>query len=114
MKGLSKFQKMDFEGFAKGKQFMSVSVKPWKNYETGEILGTKLESVIVKDKTDYGLSKDGEMISNLFEKITFKVAAEIDVPLNVEIIPINPVAKVYGEYRNQLSVTADDIQVVGK
>lgn len=50
----------------------------------------------------------------MFEKITFKVAAEIDVPLNVEIVPINPVAKVYGEYRNQLSVTADDIQVVGK
>ena len=32
--------------------------------------------------------------------------------MNARVIPVNPVAVVYGEYRNQLSVTADDIKVV--
>ena len=32
--------------------------------------------------------------------------------MNARVIPVNPVAVVYGEYRNQLSVTADDIKVI--
>ena len=114
MKKLNLFTLFDFTAFSKGKQFMSTGIQAWKDHETGAILGTKVEAVIVKDRTDYGSSKDGEKISNLFEKLVFKVPSEIDIPLNVEIIPVNPIATVYGEYRNQLSITADDVQVVSK
>jgi hypothetical protein len=114
MKKLGLFTSFDFNAFSKGKQFMSTGVREWKDHETGAILGTKIEAVIVKDRTDYGASKYGEKISNLFEKVIFKVRASIDVPLNVEIVPVNAVATVYGEYRNQLSITADDVQVVSK
>ena len=114
MKKLPLFNFFAIDSFLKDKQIVCVGVKPGKDYETGETLGTKVEGVIAKDKTDYGESKDGEKVTNLFERLTFKIPEIIDVPLNVEIVPVNPVAKVYGEYQNQLSITADGIQVVGK
>ena len=114
MKKLNMFLYFDFNSFSKGKQYMCTGTQVWKDHDTGTILGTKVEAAIVKDRTDYGTAKDGEKVTNLFEKLVFKVPREIDSPLNVEIIPVNPVANVYGEYRNQLSITADDIQVVSK
>lgn len=114
MKKLGLFTFFDFSSFSKGKQYMSTGVMKWKDHETGAILGTKVEAVIVKDRTDYGVLKDGERVSNLFEKVVFKVPKEIEIPLNVEVVPVNAVATVYGEYRNQLSITAEDVQVVSK
>lgn len=114
MKKLNNFLYFDFEGFSKGKQYMSTGIQEWKDHETGALLGTKVEAAIVKDRTDYGPSKDGIKVSNLFEKVVFKVPHEVDIPLNVEIIPINATANVYGDFRNQLSITAEDVQVVSK
>ncbi|RGN93348.1 hypothetical protein [Dorea formicigenerans] len=114
MKKLSKFTSFDFEAFSEGKKYLSTGIQPMKDPETGNRTGTKVASVIIKDRTDYGISEDGTKVSNLFEKIVFKVPKIIDIPINVEIIPINPVAKVWGEFQNQLSVRADDIQVVSK
>ena len=114
MKKLNMFNHLDFDGFMKGKQLMSTGVKQWTDHDTGEILGTKVETVIVKDKTDYGVSKTGEQVSNLFEKIVFKVPKQIEVPMNVEVIPVNVDAKVYGDYHDKISATAEDIQVVTK
>ena len=42
-------------------------------------------------------------------KITFKVNKDINVPLKARVKPINAVATIYGDYRNQLSVKCDDI-----
>lgn len=39
---------------------------------------------------------------------------DIDVPMNAKVRLINPTANIYGEFRNQLSVTAEDIEVLGK
>ena len=54
---------------------------------------------VAQDKTDYGL-KDGEVVSNLYEKLVFKIPKVIEIPMNVEIRPKNPVATVYGDYQN--------------
>lgn len=113
LKKLRNFLAFNFVGFAQGKRFLSVSQQPWKDFKTGEILGTKVEAVIAQDKTDYGL-KDGEVVSNLYEKLVFKIPKEIQIPVNVEIRPKNPVAIVFGEYQNQLSITAEDIEVLSK
>lgn len=112
MKKLSTFLYFDFESFSEGKQYMCTGITVWKDHDTNAVLGTKVEAAIVKDQTDYGANKEGEKVTNLFEKLVFKVPKKIDIPLNVGIVPINPVASVYGEYRNQLSITADDIEVV--
>lgn len=113
MKKLSNFIYFDFESFIKGKKLLSIGQQEWKDFNTGNTLGTKVEVVIAKDTTEYDL-KDGEQVSNIYEKMTIKVEKAITVPMNTEVIPVNAYATVYGEYRNQLSIIADDIKVVTK
>lgn len=103
-----------FDAFMKGKVLMCTGVTPWKDHDTGAVLGTKVETAIFKDKTNYGPSKDGSQVTNLLEKITFKLSKQIDVPTGVEVVLVNPLAKVYDEYNDKLSVTSDDVQVVTK
>lgn len=113
LKRLSRFICFNFAEFAKGKRFMSVAKQPWKDFDSGKVIGVKVEAVIVQDKTDYD-NHDGGTINNLYEKLVFKVPKDIEIPMNVEICPVNPIATVYGEYRNLLSITVDDIEVISK
>jgi hypothetical protein len=113
MKKLNMFSYFDWERFAEKKRFVSTGIQPWKDFESGEVIGTKVEAVIAQDGTSYG-NKEGEIISNIYEKLTFKVPKKIDIPMNVEIRPVNVEATVYGDYRNQLSITAEDVEVIGK
>lgn len=113
MKKLNLFTYFDFDEFAKGKRFMSIGQQEWRDYKTGDVLGTKVEVVIVQDKTDYGV-QDGKVVSNLYEKLAIKVPKKIAVPMNVEIKMVNAVATVYGDFRNQLSVVVDDVEVISK
>ncbi len=111
MKKLSQFLKFDFEAFSKGKSYRVIEKSEWVDFETKKHMGTKFTAVITKDNTQYKL-KDGECVSNLYEKFNIKVTKDVDVPLNAFIVPINAVATVYGDYKNQLSVTADDIRII--
>lgn len=111
LKKLNQFLKFDWEGFANGKTFQVLSITEWLDYESKAHMGKKYEALITKDITPYKL-KDGEHVSNAFEKITFKVRKDVNVPAGAFVMPVNVSATVYGEYRNQLSVTADDIKVI--
>lgn len=111
MKKLSQFLKFDFDAFSNGKIYQVTSVAPWIDYNTKAKMGTKIDTVIVQDKTVYKY-KDGEVVTNRYEKLTIKVRKDVQVPINAYIMPINAVGVVYGEYRNQLSVTADDIKIL--
>lgn len=111
MKKLSQFLKFDMEAFSRDKVYVSTGQSPWNDFDTKEHLGTKIEAFIAEDKTPYKC-KDGEVVSNRFEKIIFKIKKDVNVPVNARVMPVNPVAVVYGDYRNQLSVTADDIRVI--
>lgn len=113
MKKLSMFTYFDFDGFAKGKKFVSTGIQPLKDFDSGKVIGTKVEAVIAQDNTNYG-NKEGEVVSNLYEKLVFKVPKNIDIPMSVEIRPVNAQATVYGDYRNQLSITAENIEVITK
>lgn len=113
LKKLNQFNTFNFEEFSIGKKYLLIGKQDWKEFSTNEIIGTKLEVVIAQDKTAYKL-KEGEKISNIYEKLVFKVSKEVDIPLNSEIKAINPIAKVYGEYSNQLSIVVEDVEVVGK
>ncbi len=110
MKGLSKYLIFDWTAFSKDKGFMSVRVSEWKNPD-GQILGVKVEALITDDQTDYGSPELAQ--ANLYEKVVFKVPRQITVPPQVEIRPKGNVrATVYGDFRNQLSVTVEDIEIV--
>lgn len=97
--------------FFQNVKLVTCASSEWRSYDTQELLGTKVEVVIAADKNDYHTE---ENVNNLYEKLSVKIAKSIDVPMNVEVRLVNPTAVVYGEYRNNLSVKAEDIQVVTK
>lgn len=113
MKKLSQFINFDWDSFAKGKRFLCTGGSEWVDYETKKHLGTKIEVVIASDHTEYH-QRDGELVSNRFEKLTFKVSADIDIPIDQYVEPTGVVAKVYGDFRNKLSVQAGNITVIPK
>lgn len=114
LKRLARFQYFDIESFLEKKKLMTVGVTEWRDFETQNVLGTKVEVVIVEDKTDYGTT-DGNIVNNLYEKLSVKIPAKLNnVPMNAIVKLHNPLATIYGEYRNALSITADNIEIVGK
>lgn len=72
----------------------------------------ELYTVIIEDETLYPASKDGSIITNLYEKITVKLRRDVTIPAKAIVAIVGGVGVVYGEYRNQLSVTAEDVKVV--
>lgn len=113
MKKLSQFLVFDWNAFAKDKRFLCVGGGEWVDFETKAHKGTKIEVVITTDHTPYKL-RDGEVVSNRFEKLAFKVAADVDIPIDQYVEPTGVTAKVYGDYRNLLSVEAGGITVQPK
>jgi len=111
MKKLSQFTLFDWDSFQKGKVFVCTGVTELKNYDTQEHIGTKVEVVIAKDETEYTV-RDGEAVTNLYEKLIFKVNKDIDIPLNAVVQPQKVTCTVYGEFKNQLSCFAEDIIIV--
>lgn len=111
MKGLNQFVVFSWKDFANGKIFMVTGVSEYQDYESKEHLGTKVECVIIEDNTPYKF-KDGETFSNRFEKIVFKVSKDVNVPVDAKVLPVNAVASIYRDYRNQISVKCDDIQIL--
>lgn len=111
LKKLRQFIRFDWEGFAKGKVFIVTGCALWKDYDTKQILGTKVNAAIVRDETHYE-SKNGEQVTNCFNTLAFKIPKQISVPVNANIQPVGVVATVYGEYMNQLSIKCTDIQIL--
>lgn len=111
MRHLNEFNIFNWKKFAEGKRFLVTSCRPWLDFESQKTLGSAVEVVIYKDETEYK-QKEGEQTTNLFEKLTFKVNKELDIPIKAFVEPVNVSAKIYGEYRNQLSVKCNDITVL--
>lgn len=112
MKYLAQFQKFDIERFSEGKEFRIVECSPLTDRQSNRIIGTVVTVVVFLDNTDYGPGKTG---SNLYEKLRFKILdKQLSLPTNARVVPVNPVAKVYGDYNNQLSVVCDDVRVIEK
>lgn len=113
MKGLSLYLSFNWRDFAKGKTLKAVSCGPWVDFETKAHMGTKVEVVIAEDDTIYP-TKEGKVISNLYERMQVKVPKDITVPVGAVVELVGVVATVYGDYRNKLSVRAEDVRVVSQ
>lgn len=109
MKFLSQFTSFDFARFSEGKEYLVVESAPWLEHNTKRILGTTVTVVIFKDNTTYSEGKPG---NNRYEKLNLKVKKQVTVSPDTRVMPVNPVAKVYGDFNNLLSVTCDDIRVI--
>lgn len=112
MRGLYHYLEFLLAEFLRDKILIVTGITDWTDYATKQILGTKVETTIVKDGTVYPPGKNGEQISNLYEKLYIKIPHKTSVNIGEQVIPVNGKATIYGQYRNQLSVKADDIRVV--
>lgn len=114
LKKLGQFSRFDIEWFLEKKKLVIIGYQDWKDYESQNMLGTKIEVVITVDKTEYE-TNGNEVVSNVYEKLVVKVPEKYkDIPLNVEVRLVNPKAVVYGDFRNMLSITAESIEIVNK
>lgn len=114
LKGLHDLIEFNWPGFSKDKTFSVVGVRQWSDYNTKELLGSIVDTVITKDDTPYK-SKNGVIVSNLYRPISFKVRKpleQVTVQVGTNVVPVNATATVYGNFHNQLSVKCDDIVVV--
>lgn len=120
LKNLNQFEGFNINEFLKEKRLLVTGVKDWKEYESNRVLGKAIEVTIISDNSVYLDSKGNKLegVSNRFEKLTFKVSKDVDVPLDSIVTPVNAVAKVYAQkdskFRNQLSIKCDDIKIIGQ
>lgn len=114
MKKLKEFQKFDVVKFIKGKEFTIKEIKEDFEYRegvrTGNIKGSVIKLLITKDETIYS---DGTQGVNLFEVLNLKtpylVSQLVDLKQGdkIDIKQFGQLtAVVYGQYANELSISA--------
>lgn len=117
LKNLSHFTEFNAQSFLSLKELRYISSTRWtEKSETGSEIekGVKVGVLIFSDESDYPNEKN-----NIGEQLTVKVPLATmkdyhsfqPMLTSVEIVDIEK-AIVYGEYRNQLSLTAKVIEVV--
>lgn len=113
MKKLTQFQTFDFDGFVRDKSLIVRDIRPWYKYENGEItneqLGIRIDLLVMRDDTEYRDEEDKNI--NFGETFTVKVENQFETQLKFkdEVIIKDATAVVYGQYQNQLSVTAKNV-----
>lgn len=117
MKKLRSFLRFDMDAFLNKKELRIVGSEPWQQYQdgaVGEVVGTKYKLVIATDHTVYDRddpTKDARI--NEGEPLVVKVAQPPKEFKKFAVAKlVQPTATVYGDFQNQLSVTAQDIEFV--
>ncbi len=113
LKRLTQFLHFDWESFSADKQFSVTDCREWVDHDTKMVIGTKVEAVIINDKTKY-IDNNGDILNttNRYSSVTFKVGKRMNIPVNSLIKPLKVKAKVYGQYNECLSIKCEDIQIV--
>lgn len=112
MRNLNQFVAFDLDAFMAGKDLTVAACTPWSDYDTKAKLGTRIEVAITRDDTKYAPGKDGETRTNLYEKLTVKVEKDISLPVGSVVTIVGGKATIFGDYRNQLSIKAEDVKIV--
>lgn len=114
MKKLKEFQKFDILKFIKGKEFVIKEIKEDFEYKNGvrtdNVKGSVVKLLITKDETIYS---DGTQGVNLFEVLNLKTPylisqlSELKQGDKVDVKQFGQLtAVVYGQFANELSITA--------
>ncbi len=120
MKKLNLFNKFDYEAFAKGKVIYAIASEEKYEYVDGKVSDkfahTVYKCAIVRDNTEYINPHTKEKftdVSNEGEALNIKVngRAKSFKPMS-QFKLVNPRATIWGEFQNNLSVTADDIEFI--
>lgn len=111
LKKLRQFAPFNFPSFSEKKDLRCVASQPWIDFDSKAKLGTKYTLIILQDATEYG-NKDITNAGQIFdvkipsEAKTFKPLAKVRL--------IDPTATIYGDFQNQLSVKAANIEFLGQ
>lgn len=92
--------------FTFGKIFTVTEIRPWTDYAAKKPLGWIVDVAITADKTAYKF-EDGEASSNIYEKLSFKCVMQPMVNVSDEMLPVNPVYSIWGDFHNNFSVKCD-------
>ena len=113
MKGLAQFRRFDWKNFSDGKTYQVVGIADWLDHDTGKRLGKRVDVVITEDNTPYEY-RNGTQYTNLYERLTFKVEGGMDTSMSIGdiVVPVETVARCYGDYSSQLSITCKGIRVI--
>ena len=84
LKCLGQYNRFDLAGFLADKTLAFTGASVWKDYATQQVMGTKAELTITKDDTPYKV-KDGESVTNLYNKLTVKVPGKVDLQIGAEV-----------------------------
>lgn len=118
-KGLRYFEEFRIKDFLEGKTIAVYECDEWRERtedktKQGRLLGTMVSAVILEDKTNYPTPQNGKTVSNRYAVLTIKVPKiGLSIPVDTVVELVNPKATVYGDYRCNLSITADDVRPVG-
>lgn len=114
LKKLSRFQKFDVDRFFGKSQLLFTKIEEWREGEKDNLktVGTKITGVIAVDGADYG--QEGRDV-NRGESITVKVRQPVSAfndwkPFGTLFrVEEFEKASIYGEFRNQLSLTVPSL-----
>lgn len=117
MKKLNLFNKFDYESFVKDKAILAIASEEKYEYVDGKVSDkfahTVYKCIIAKDDTEYINPHTNEKldVTNQGEPINIKIngRAKTFKPMS-KFELVNPRATIWGEFQNNLSVTADDIK----
>lgn len=109
LKKLNNFVKFESQRFLENLETIVMKSEVLKDFESGKEIGAKYTILIWSDYTDY----NDNSISNAGETFTVKVMGknpkDIQKPTKGKLV--NPVGTVYGDFRNQLVFTAEDVEL---
>lgn len=112
LKGLRDFQKFDVMEFLTDKKLLLMGAEPWKDYQSGSILGVRIKTIIWVDRTQYNKPDVTNEGSELDIKLPNAVPDQF-IDIKRKFITLNnPVGVIYGQYQNQLSIKADSVEIV--
>ncbi len=111
MRGVHQFEHFEQEEFGATKDYTVTGVSEWLSYEEKKPMGWAISTIITRDDTQYRV-KDGQSISNLYQPQVFKCFQKPDVKIGDIVEPVEPVATLYGQFRNQISVKCKTMRVV--
>ncbi len=118
LKGLRGFEgEFKILEFLTGKTLAVVECAEWKDYvdgKPGPVKGTRVTVVVLSDSTTYPVTaKNGQPISNKYAQLSVKCPKKgLSIPVDTIVELVNPTAKVWGDRRDQLSITAEDVRPV--
>lgn len=110
-KKLGMFLTFDGEKFFKEKKLMGMMAESLLD-ENQNPIGAKYTIIVWEDRTNYGDPRVSNVGDTYKVKVIGKPVKAINQPIQIKLI--DPSGVVYGDYRNQLSVSAKDIIFVSE